>query len=366
MRVLVLTKRQYTNRDLLDDRFGRIRELPLQLALRGFQVDGLCLSYKKKGEGTTLDGPVLWESLNAGSLKLPGLLRFILRASSLASQSDVIWACSDSFYGIIGYWLSRRFHVPLVFDLYDNFEYFLAAKLPGIKQAYRHVVRKSDAVTCVSHSLYRLVRSYGRTGPLSVIENAVPETRFRPIDKNECRDELGLPPQQRFVGTAGALETNRGIPLLLDAFFALKEKHPDLSLALAGPGHVALPRDDRIHYLGVLPYEKVPVFFNALDVAVICNRDNEFGRYCFPQKAREIMACRVPLIAARVGSMEKLLANQPSWLFEPEDETDLARAIEHRLYDRITDYGMIPSWADLAKEMEILILKLLNGKTCSL
>ena len=130
-RLLVLSKRQYTNRDLLDDRFGRIRELPLQLALRGFQVNGLCLSYKKKKEGKMLDGPVLWESLNAGSLKLPGLLRFILRASSLASRADVIWACSDSFYGIIGYWLSRRYHVPLVFDLYDNFEYFLAAKTSG-------------------------------------------------------------------------------------------------------------------------------------------------------------------------------------------------------------------------------------------
>jgi len=102
--------------------------------------------------------------MNAGTLRISGLLRFILHASSLASRADVIWACSDSIYGIIGNWPSRRFHVPLVFDLYDDFEYFLAAKLPGIKQAYRHVVRKSDVVTCVSHPLHRLVRSSGKTG----------------------------------------------------------------------------------------------------------------------------------------------------------------------------------------------------------
>ena len=120
LRILVLTKRQYTNKDLLDDRFGRIRELTLHLALRGFQVNGLCLSYKKNEEGKSHDGPVLWESINAGALKFPGLIRFLSRASSLASHADLIWACSDSFYGIIGYWMSRRLHIPLVFEAFLN------------------------------------------------------------------------------------------------------------------------------------------------------------------------------------------------------------------------------------------------------
>jgi len=363
LKVLVITKRQYTNRDLLDDRFGRLRELPLGLADGGHAVRGLCLSYKRKEERITRDGPVTWESLNAGPLKISGLLRFILRASSLASHADVIWACSDSFYGIIGYWLSRRHHVPLVFDLYDNFEYFLAAKLPPIKQLYRHVVRKSEVVTCVSHPLYRLVRSYGRKGPLYVLENGVPKDLFKPLDKEVCRKELNLPLNASIIGTAGAIFRNRGIITLFKAFERLRGKYPHLHIAFAGPRDVEIPRLPGIIDLGILPFEKIPILLNALDIAVICNRENDFGRYCFPQKAREIMACHVPLIAARVGSMEELLTNQPSWLFEPEDETDLARAIEHRLYDRTTDYGIIPSWADLAKEMEIRILKLLNGKT---
>lgn len=365
LKVLVITKRQYTNRDLLDDRFGRVRELPLGLAAGGHAVRGLCLSYKRKEERITRDGPVTWESLNAGPLKIRGLLRFILRASSLASHADVIWACSDSFYGIIGYWLSRRHQVPLVFDLYDNFEYFLAAKLPPIKQLYRHVVRKSDVVTCVSHPLYRLVRSYGRKGPLYVLENGVPKDLFKPLDKEVCRKELNLPLNASIIGTAGAIFRNRGIITLFEAFKRLKGKHPHLHLAFAGPRDMEIPRWPGIIDLGILPFDKIPILLNALDIAVICNRENDFGRYCFPQKAREIMACHVPLIAARVGSMEELLANQPSWLFEPEDETDLARAIEHRLHDRTTDYGIIPSWLDLAKEMEILILKLLSGKTSS-
>jgi len=365
LRILVLTKRQYTNRDLLDDQFGRVRELPLQLGLRGFQVNGLCLSYQKKREGQTLDGPVSWESMNAGALKLPGLLRFLFRASSLAAHADVIWACSDSFYGMIGYWLSRRYHIPLVFDLYDNFEYFLVGRIPLVRHLYRHVVRKSGAVTCVSQPLARLVQSYGRNGPLHVLENGVPKDLFRPLDKGLCRKELNLPQDCRMVGTAGALFRNRGIMTLFKAFESLESKYLDLHLALAGPRDVEIPSHPRIHDIGVLGYEEIPRFLSALDIGVICNRPDAFGSYCFPQKAREMMACRVPLIAARVGSMEGLLADHPSWLFEPENESDLVRAIEDRLKDRATEYGRIPSWADLGEDLEDLLLQLLNERTSS-
>ena len=50
MRILVLTKRQYMGMDLLDDRFGRFRELPLELARLGHQVHGLCLSYRARND----------------------------------------------------------------------------------------------------------------------------------------------------------------------------------------------------------------------------------------------------------------------------------------------------------------------------
>jgi hypothetical protein len=117
MRILVLSKRQYMNKDLLDDRYGRFREIPLALSKMGHQVAGLCLSYADKQEGPTWDDSVCWESLNAGQIKFPGLMRYIAKAGKKAKHSDVIWACSDSFYGIIGLWAARRYRIPLVFDL---------------------------------------------------------------------------------------------------------------------------------------------------------------------------------------------------------------------------------------------------------
>ena len=111
-----------------------------------------------------------------------------------------------------------------------------------------------------------------------------------------------------------------------------------------------------------MPYEKVPVFFNALDVAVVCSRDNEFGKYCFPQKAREIMACRIPVVAADVGSMTQLLTGHPGWLYDPEDAVSLAKAISGRLSDQRTDYGDIPDWSDLGAQLEMIILETRHPK----
>jgi glycosyltransferase involved in cell wall biosynthesis len=345
-------------KDLIDDQYGRFREIPLALAQMGHQVKGICLSYRPENEGRINDGPVLWESINLGRTKILGLRRFFQRASHCAKSVDVIWACSDSLYGILGYMLSTKYSTPLVFDLYDNFEYYLAAKLPIIKQLYHYTVKNCSAVTCVSRPLAELVKSYGKKENVVVLENAVRDDLFFPMDKKLCRADLKLPPNCQLVGTAGSLEDSRGIQSLYGAFDILKDRYPALVLVLAGPRKADLPRGDRIHDLGVLPLEKVPRVLNALDVAVICNRNSEFGKYCFPQKAAEIMACDVPLIAARVGSMAGLFKNRPEWLFTPESKQDLAVALEYRLVHRKTEYTKVSSWQKAAEILEKIMVNL--------
>ena len=71
LRILVLSKRQYMSKDLIDDRYGRFRELPLAMAAQGAAVRGFCLSYRKRGPGEIEDSdgrgcfgsPVLFEEM---------------------------------------------------------------------------------------------------------------------------------------------------------------------------------------------------------------------------------------------------------------------------------------------------------------
>lgn len=355
--ILVITKRQYTNKDLIDDRYGRIREIPLYLARREHRVSGICLSFRKRREGIYTDDGVRWKSVNAGVAIVPGVARFMRQAFQSLKTCDVLWACSDSLFGVIGYMLSRRLNKPFVFDLYDNFESFLLARFPVIKALYRHAVRKCDAVTVVSRPLIELVRSYGRSDGVHLIENAVDRKLFFAHDKVRCRLKFRLPQQARIIGTAGSLSKSRGIETLFKSFQMLALQHPDIHLALAGPRDAPIPAHPRIHDMGNLEYDQIPLFLSTLDIGIICNRKGPFGSYCFPQKAREMMACNVPLVAANVEGLQSLFLDHPDWLFRPMDPGHLAYVVENRFKDRSTDYGPVPTWSDMAGILEEVLLK---------
>ena len=137
-----------------------------------------------------------------------------------------------------------------------------------------------------------------------------------------------------------------------------------MHLALAGPqdNKIRIPEDSHIHYLGILPFERVPNLINSLDVAVVCYADDEYGKYCFPQKTREFMACDVPVIAARVGSLKELFQDHSEWLYTPGDVKSLIEVLERRLSDKTTDYPEPPTWKDLAEILEKILVQLQNEK----
>ncbi len=372
MKILVLTKRQYMAKDMLDDRFGRFRELPLELARLGHEVSGLCLSYRPRPEGAFPDreavsgSQVDWQSLNLGTLVVPGLLRHLARAQKVikAFKPDLLWACSDSFHAILGVWLGKWTRTRCVVDLYDNFESFRATRMPGILPLFKQAVRNADGVTCVSKPLADLVvQKYQRNKPTLVVENGVRADLFYPREQRACRRRLGLPDDAKIIGTAGALHENRGIHALFRGFDLLASKEANLHLAIAGPRDRSsrIPDGPKVHDLGILPFDEVPLFLNALDVAVVCNRDSSFGRYSFPQKAYEIMSCRTPIVAAALGSMKDLLAQHPECLFEPENPESLAKAVRAQLSHPTTMDLNIPGWPQVARKLEEFFRKIVAG-----
>jgi len=373
MRILVLTKRQYMGKDLLDDRFGRFRELALELARLGHRVQGLTLSYRRREEirvtDVTIDNDaeVHWQSINVLHGFLPNFKYYFKQARRLLDefQPDLIWAGSDAYHAIFGYQLARNSSVKLVVDLYDNFESYPATRIPGVQPLFKRAVKAADGVTCVSNLLASYVRDhYGGRRPPFVLENAIRSDLFHPMERKACRRQLGLPEKAKIIGTAGALYENRGIDALYRGFHILAAGDADLHLAVAGPRRSTgtIPRHRRVNDLGILPLETVPVFLNGLDVAVVCNRDSSFGRYSFPQKAWEIIACGVPLVAADVGAMKDLLRDHPQCLFTPDDPASLARAISGQLAKPTMIDRTVPSWSDLAAQLETFLLEVLNKR----
>lgn len=360
MRILVLTKRQYMGKDLLDDRFGRFRELPLELARLGHTVNGVTFSYRHRTEGSFTDPResgdtgITWHSVNLFNGFRPGIKKYVRHARTMVQElrPDIIWACSDAYHAIFGYRLAKQFQTKCVIDLYDNFEAFKARRMPGVLTLFRKAVRQTEGVTCFSARLADYItRAYPRSSPTTVIENGVRTDLFYNQDRANSRQALGLPQNAKIIGTAGALDHSRGIDTLFRAFEMLAPSDSQLHLALAGPRKRGLrvPTGARVHDFYRLPHEKVGTFINALDLAVICYRDSAQGRYSFPQKAYEILACQTPLVAAAVGTMKDLLKPYPAALFEPENPANLASTIRSQLEKPAQIDISVPTWRQSAE-----------------
>jgi glycosyltransferase involved in cell wall biosynthesis len=364
MRIVFLSKRQYMRKDVMDDRYGRLFELPRQLARRGHDVLALCLSYRRRSEETVLpEIRLAWHSRNLGRTIAPGLVRYLRSANSLIRDfsPDVLIGASDSPHVVLTARLSRRLGIPYVVDLYDNFESFGLARIPGMRLLYRQALTSAAGITCVSRQLAEHVQRGCRPrGPVVALETVADSGLFAPRDRMECRKVLGLPMQSQLVGIAGALDAEHDIGTVYQAVMDLQKSNAALHLVLAGtpsPRH-PLPRGPRIHFLGPLEHRLIPVLFNSLDVALVPMKDSDFGRFAFPQKLYEILACQVPILGAAVGAIGEVLANFPRCLYEPGNAADLGEKLKAQLVDPQLPIVPIPTWADQAMRLENLLLQI--------
>tara|TARA_R110002020_G_scaffold112746_45_gene259502 strand:+ start:5786 stop:6919 length:1134 start_codon:yes stop_codon:yes gene_type:complete len=367
MRILFLCKRQYTGKDLLDDRYGRLFEFPRILSQRGHHVAGLSVSYRprRQGEYSWGEFPRLsWRSLNLASIRLLWLPASIIRFAR-EFRPDLVIASSDAWHLGIAQWVAARIGVPLVVDLYDNYESFGLSKLPGARALIRNACRRAVGVATVSRRLANLVViNYGCQNEVRVVGNGVDTRIFHVRDKEQCRNKLSLPATGLLIGTAGALTAGRGVGDLQEAFLRLAQERSDVWLVLAGKrdGSLMPLRHPRLIELGELPHDKVGLLLSSLDVGVVCNRDTPFGHYCFPLKLHEMMAAGIPVVAARVGDVSEVLADTPQSLYQPGDIADLADKLMRLATEpERSASSLYRSWEAMTDELEVWLGGLLES-----
>ena len=362
LRILVLCKRQYTGKDLLDDRYGRLFEIPKSLAQIGHYVRGLTLSYRHRSNippPQQVTGGVLWETMNGLPFSPIGGLQHLqrIRTICLEFRPDVVWASSDAWHAIAARIVCRPLGIPYVIDLYDNYESFGLTRLPGISPLFRAACRSASGLTPVGGILNEHIQIHYRLPPklpYLCLGNAVDTEHFKPINKQYARQKLGLAPTDILIGTAGALDASRSIATLLEAYAELLPELPSLRLVLAGPRDRTLDRFSYLPFtdLGVLEATQTPLFWNAMDVAIIQNRESAFGRYCYPQKLQEIIACGVPLVATGIGEVGVQLHDFPQCLVVPESPGELAKSITKQLNEKVTvDQSKVKTWRQRAEEL---------------
>ncbi len=361
MKVLFLCKQRYMNHDVISDRYGRLYNLPYELSCLSHNVQCYCLRYPPQASGNEIKHQHIppaeklsWHSEYAGKIgqHIPGYIRKLLEVVT-KTRPDVLIGSSDILHAIITYIVASITRTPYFIDLYDNYESFGMSRIPGMVWGYRKALRAADGIFTVSDPLRDYIHEIAPETKILTIESTISAESFYPIPKPEARKALHLPKDKLLIGTAGSLSQNRGTDHLYDAFFTVKKRYEQACLVLAGPiaGNPP-PEHPDILYLGELPHAHIPHFFSALDIAVICMKDDSFGKYAFPQKAYEILACNVPVVCAAVGALQYVFKDYADCLYIADDSIDLANTITGQLQHKIKPEVHIPTWKDQALKLE--------------
>lgn len=203
----------------------------------------------------------------------------------------------------------------------------------------KRFVADADAVlTCSAATKHDLVRMAGISEDKVTVTPGAVDTDFAPAPKEDAiallAERHGLTsPFLLFVGT---LEPRKNIPAAIRAFASVADRIPH-HLVLVGPeGWGATAVFDaidrhrvraRVHHVGYVPREDLPLFYSAADAFVFPSLYEGFGL-----PVLEAMACGCPVVASNRASLPEV-AGDAALLVDPEQPDALAQAIERILSD---------------------------------
>jgi glycosyltransferase involved in cell wall biosynthesis len=189
-------------------------------------------------------------------------------------------------------------------------------------------VRRARRIVAVSESTKRdLVRSYSLSpDKVDVVYNGV-DPSFRPLPSKQVaafRRETELP--ERFILFVGTLEPRKNVVGLVEAYARLPKERPPLML-VGGKGWLydeifarveALGLSHEIRFVGYVPAEALPLWYNAADLFVYPSLYEGFGL-----PALEAMACGTPVVTSMASSLPEVVGDAGR-LVDPSDTEGLA------------------------------------------
>lgn len=281
---------------------------------------------------------------------------------------------------------AKKKKIPFVLtyhgDAQNDFGNFL--RRISVSLYNKHFLDKvlSHADVIISPSEYYIDESrfLGRyRDKIVVIPNGINLSDFDiPYSKDECREKLGLPLQNKIILSLGGLAPYKGPHVLIKAMREVIKKVPDARLILVGGSKMKGELEELARKLGVKNYVKFagfvtedvkPLYYRAADVFVL---PSIMRKEVFPIVLLESSASGLPMVVSDLDTFKCIIERGYNGLFTKKgDEKNLADAIIYLLgneevrekmgknaRDKVEDY----SWEKIAGKTERLYELVLSGE----
>jgi PEP-CTERM/exosortase A-associated glycosyltransferase len=277
-----------------------------------------------------------------------------LQQVATAVRPDILHAHSPALNGVAALRVGRRLGIPVVYEVRAFWEdgavdhgttregslrYRLTRRLET------HVLKRAGAVTTISGGLRQDI--IGRGIPqekITVIPNAVDLERFATNGRTDPQLARSLDLEgKQVLGFIGSYYGYEGLGLLLQAVPLIVAEAPRLRVLLVGGG-VQEPRLQRqaaelgiseyVRFAGRVPHDRVPDYYNLIDVLVYPRLSMRLTELVTPLKPLEAMAQGKLVVASDVGGHRELMRQgETGVLFRAGDARNLADAVVNLLRD---------------------------------
>jgi D-inositol-3-phosphate glycosyltransferase len=217
-----------------------------------------------------------------------------------------------------------------------------------------------------------------KTDRVVVIPPGVDTSHFYPIPKDEAKEFVGVPCENRMLLFVGRIEPLKGIDTLVHAVTRLFEQgvlqtHP-FCLAIIG-GSTDVTRDemdaemerlrelcsslgikDLVTFLGRRDQDTLQYYYSAAEVVVVPSHYESFGLV-----ALEAMACGTPVVASETGGLAFLVRNGETGFHVPAADVDALtdklklilsdEVLRKKLGRNAAEYAKSYAWSNVADQI---------------
>ena len=201
------------------------------------------------------------------------------------------------------------------------------------------MIKNAQAVTTICEGLRKDIVQRGvAETKVTVIPNAVDLDKFSDNTEKDAAfaESLGLK-DAMVLGFIGSFYAYEGLPLLIESMPEIISKQKNVKLLLVGGGPDEQKLKQKINELGLnnkviftgrVPHEKVPDYYNLVDIFIYPRYPMRLTELVTPLKPLEAMAQNRLVIASDVGGHKELINDgQNGKLFQAGNSSALARAV---------------------------------------
>ena len=273
--------------------------------------------------------PVIIEE-SRGSVNVRHLLQLVRHIRR--NRVDLVHAHlpGANLYGSMAGWIAR---IPVISTFHGSVDLRSSGRLEFLRN---RIIRHGSRVVAVSVGLREEVatRLGVPTDQIELIANGIDFERFAHAQPLGLREQFGLPPAARVIGSLGNIRPAKAYDVGLRVLGRLRDQGMDVWWFVAGQARPAdrllgelealaaeIGVDARVRVLGFV--EAPERFLAELDAFLLCSSSEGH-----PLALTQAMAAGLPIVATRCGVEPVLGDGRYGWLAEVGDADDLSRQLQ--------------------------------------